>query len=75
MTVSPITFINIPVIFSAYLYYDGRQLSYIWVKDITEAAGGATSLYATLLQRLKAGGALRRTDWFQALQIKGEPEF
>ena len=54
--------------------YDGRQLSYIWIEDITEAAGGATSLYATFLQRLKAGGALRRTDWFQALQIKGEPE-
>jgi hypothetical protein len=54
--------------------YDGRQLSYIWVEDITEAAGGATSLYATLLQRMKADGALRRMDWFQSLQIKGEPE-
>ena len=50
--------------------YDGRQLSYIWVEDITETAGGATSLYATLLQRLKADGALRRTDLFQLFKSR-----
>ena len=54
--------------------YDGRQLSYIWVEDITDAAGGATFLYTTLLQRLKDNCALRWTDLFQELQIKGEPE-
>ena len=31
--------------------YDGRQQCCIWVEDITEAAGGATSLFNSLVQR------------------------
>ncbi len=51
--------------------YDGQYPSYIYVTDISAKAGGATSMHAIILARLKEGSVLRDTEVIKSIRIKG----